>query len=282
MPHYRLIKDRWVMRYFYISALLALIPAMGGAQESFVLEGKTFEILEGEDYIKQVKFGDKVLFEDWYVSTASLPMKIEGHEVQILSASAGGNICDAMPVMIWLEGGEPKVDASYEGCFSVDVRPKEDGIEIELPARFGYEGSVTLWRPSTGHVLKETKEFRAGLKGTWADIATSEIHTPLDAMSNAAVYDAVVAQAGDDLPILHEAISWLGDGEKRNGGFAGSSCYKFDCEEVYAYMWLDPSSEKAMLVYKGGDLTAPKSLPANLKDWAPWAAAEAKAVLASK
>lgn len=272
------------MRFSVFLLALAALPAT--AQESaprneaYLLDGVELRLVETDEPAYELRHGDKVLFSDYMFHPEGEVRKVAGHDVQVFLAGPGGNTCDSMPLVAWVDQGEPKVDGPLEGCLPYSVFPWQGkGLLFQSPALPLVEGENWVWQPGTGMVEQNKTAFTDILYGSWPDLIERKPSHPLEALENAALWEHLSQGMGANFQSFLEVVDGIGSGGVVQDRYSGSVCSKWECEEVFAHLWVDAGQGAAYVIWRSPEMEEFSFYPAPMEDWPEWAVIKASETL---
>lgn len=252
----------------WLSAAFGLWAGAVLADDSLSVAGRQIEVRTSDD-------GESVLYVDgtkFHVNGVIYldpePLQVEGVTVVTGAAGAGGNACNAAPIVIALpEGGPAEFWGPVDSCsylvpgidngrlvFAAEAVPGQAGESWSWNAEYGFAPG-----PAIGFAATEGWEALEGLAGAH----------PAEALAIAPVLEALQAGLGDQYPVFAERISELGSGDLVEGGYLGRACVKFTCDEDWAVLYLDRATRGVFAIWHVGGEVTPHMWPEDPHFWPP-------------
>jgi len=265
-----------------LTALVALALGTAVLQaaevERHALGSTLLEVVETDDMSKELRHGGQVLISD-YMLLLDEPMVIDGVPLRVGSVSAGGNVCGGERFVVWQQGQDVKLARTDDPCSYPQPEIEDGKLILKAPAVPGTPGQVWAFDPTKGLVAQQPVVFAPDRSLGWGDILDLEQPThPMDVLAIGAVYDQLQAgMAPQDFDVLTATLAELGSGEHPAEGYAGHACYKMECEERFAYLWVDDAKQQAYVIWADGENM--QLWPQPMEDWPEWIVRDASAVL---
>lgn len=261
-------------------AAFALGTAMLQAAETerYSLGSTLLEVVETDDMSKELRHGGQVLVSDYMLSLEE-PMVVGGVPLRVGSVSAGGNVCGGERFVVWQLGKEVKFARTDDPCSYPEPEVENDKLMLKAPALPGTPGPVWAFDPQQGLIAQEPVVFAPDATLGFGDIIDLAQPThPMDVLAIGAVYDQLKAGlAPQDFDVVAATLAEVGSGEHLTEGYAGYACYQVECEERFAYLWIDDAKEQSYVIW--GDGENMQLWPQPMEDWPEWIVKNASSVL---
>lgn len=246
---------------------IALVFLSGAAlAEETTLAGRQFEITETADGIQQLIVDGALYHANGLIYLDPEPLVVDGTTVVTGAAGAGGNACNAAPIVIALpEGGAPEFWGPVDSCAYLVPQLEDGRLRFVAEAVPGTPGESWTWEAEKGFAPGPAQGFVAE-KGWEALDGLSGAH-PVDAMAIAPVLEALQAGLGADYPVFAERISELGSGDLTADGYLGRTCLKFTCDADWAVLYLDRKTKGVFAIWHVGGEVTPHMWPEDPHHW---------------
>lgn len=246
--------------------------------ERYALGSTLLDVVETDDMTKELRHGGQVLISD-YMLTMDEPLVLDGVSLRVGSVSAGGNVCGGERFVVWQQGEDVKLSRTDDPCSYPEPIIQDGKLVLAAPAAPGTAGPVWAFDPLQGLVAQDAVAFAPDPTLGWGDIIDLAQPThPMDVLGIGAVYEQLKAGLSpEDFEVVTTTLSELGSGEHPAEGYAGYACYKLECEERFAYLWIDDAKEQAYVIWADGEDS--HLWPQPMEAWPEWIIKNAAEVL---
>lgn len=275
-----MINDKLLRGGMVAFATLALGASVGQADEvdRYPLGSTQLEVVETEDMTKELRHGGQVLISD-YMLMLEEPLVLDGVSLRVGSVSAGGNVCGGERFVVWQQGEDVKLARTDDPCSYPEPVVTDGKLALVAPPVPGNPGPVWAFDPAQGLIAQEPVAFAPDPTLGWGDIVDLAQPThPMDVLAIGPVYDQLKAGLSpQDFDVVSTTLSELGSGEHLAEGYAGYACYKLECEERFAYLWIDDAKQQAYVIWADGEDS--QLWPEPMEAWPQWIIKNAAEVL---
>lgn len=257
---------------------LSAIPLSVAAQTSdhYALGPIKVEIVENDDAMQELRYQGKVLLTDDRVALDA-PLQMGDVTLRVGAARQGGNSCGGARFILWQRAGQVAVSDLTDSCSPAQPVLDQGRLFLKAPPRPGTPGEVWEWTPSGGLVALEPEAFAPDPRLGWEDLARLEVAHPIEALKIAPVYLQLQNEMKPaQFATLTQTLSELGSGEVLPQGYAGQSCLKLECDQVFAHLWVDRKSQRSYALWADGETTYLHPEP--IEDWPQWVALRASQI----
>lgn len=249
------------------------------AQDAVALGPHQVTVTESADFNRLLSVDGQVLHENGLILLDGA-VEVAGETVVTGIAGAGGNACNATPIVVSLRDGAPRLDGPVDSCSWFERRVEADRIVFYTEALPGMDAEIWHWTPADGLVAEGTVAFTPDTAEGWEGLADLKDAHPLDALAFAPVYEQLKSGlSAEDWAVYSDILGQLGSGELVPEGYRGQACNKYVCEDEWAMLWIDSASRTAVALWKRESDEEPKSFPADPATWPEWIGLDASAAL---
>ncbi|WP_146038006.1 hypothetical protein [Tabrizicola aquatica] len=213
-----------------------------------------------------------VLHENGVIYMDDAPQVVDGVTVLTGAAGAGGNACNAAPVVLALpESGPPEFWGPVESCAYFTPRVDGGRIVFAADALPGTPGETWVWTPGAGFAPGPAVGFASN--GGWEGFDSLAGAHPVDALALIPVLDRLQAGLGAEFPDYARLIGGIGAGNLTSEGYLGSACDKPTCDTDWAILYLHRETQGVFAIWQTYDDASPQIWPVDRSLWPPEALA---------